>query len=117
MNAVIPPAEEDGAVDRWGNLRGDPQRVIDERHGDYFIKVMIYRYRDFFYYGYQLKVGTMIRQRAANVSGQVFKTPETARMAASLEIEKACAENKNVRKLFADFTMIRYSQGSLFGDE
>jgi hypothetical protein len=48
-----------------------------------------------FYYGFQVKIGTTIRQEAANINGRVFKTSEAARSAASIEIEKECGRNKN----------------------
>jgi hypothetical protein len=111
---IIPPAGETEECDRWGNLRGEPYQLIDERHGDFFIRIMIYRRGEAFYYGYQLRVGTMIRQRAANMGGEAYRTPAMARMAASIEIEALCGTNKNVKKLFTDFTRIRYNQGSLF---
>jgi hypothetical protein len=59
----------------------------------------------------------MICQKTANTAGEVFGAVETARTAASAEIERLCGTNKNVKKLFADFTRIRYSQRGLFGDD
>jgi hypothetical protein len=118
METAVPPAGESVAVDRWGNYRGDPKRIIEERHGDDFIRISIYWAADgVFRYGFQVKVGTMIRQKAANAAGDAFSTVELARMAASVEIEGLCGTNKNVKRAFADFTQIRYSQRGLFEED
>jgi hypothetical protein len=117
MDAVIPLAGEREGTDRWGNFRGDPFLIIEERHGGNFIKIMVYRAGNTYYYGYQVKMGGMIRQQAANAAGEAFSTPDLARMAASQHIEKLCGTNRNTRKLFVDFTRIRYSQGTLFSDD
>jgi hypothetical protein len=61
-------------------------------------------------------MGTMIRERAANIRSEVFGTADAARTAASREIEALCGTNKNVKKLFVDFGKIRYNQGMLFED-
>jgi hypothetical protein len=101
--------------DVWGNLRGDPYRLIEETCGENTIKVSIYKVDTRFYYGYQLKVGTLIRQKAANISAATHKTEGAAREAAGKEIEAVCAGNKNSKKFFADFTKIRYTEYDLFG--
>jgi hypothetical protein len=101
--------------DTWGNLRGDPKKVIEETQGDNTIKVMIYQVEGAYYYGYQLKVGTLIRQKAANISAAIYKSEGAAREAAGKEIEAVCAGNKNSKKFFADFTKIRYTEYDLFG--
>ena len=100
--------------DTWGNLRGDPQRLIEEAQGDNFIKVSIFKVGELFAYGYQLKVGTVIRQKAANIGGAVFKTEGSAREAAGKDIEAVCASNKNSKRYFADFQKIRYTDLELF---
>jgi hypothetical protein len=101
--------------DTWGNLHGDPQKLIEEAHGDNFVKVSIYQVGDFYALGFQLKVGTLIRQKAANIGGAVFKTPGAAREAAGKEIEAICAMNKNSKKFFAEFSKICYTECDLFG--
>jgi hypothetical protein len=101
--------------DTWGNLRGEPHNVIEETIGDNFIKVFIYHADAVYCYGFQLKVGTLIRQKAANISAAIYKTEGAAREAAGKEIEAVCAGNKNSTKFFADFTKIRYTEYDLFG--
>jgi hypothetical protein len=98
----------------WGNLRGDPVRIIEEAHGDNFVKVSIYQSGVSFAYGFQLKMGTVIRQRAANISGAVFKSEGSAREAAGKEVEAICATNKNSKKYFAEFSKIMYTDYDLF---
>jgi hypothetical protein len=116
----IPPEPDNNACDAWGNIRGEPSVVVEERHGDYYIKILVYCVDGLFYYSFQLKIGTMIRQKVANISDQAFKSPDAARSSASVEIERLCNTNKNTKKYFAEFIRIRYNQGSLFeelGDE
>jgi hypothetical protein len=100
--------------DVWGNLRNNPIQIIEEHHGDNFIKIFIYEYEHHFYYGYQLKVGTMIRQKLANVKDENYTSIDNIARAASAKIKTLCDTNKNVRKLFEDFTKIRYNQPELF---
>jgi hypothetical protein len=111
---LIIPIERKEDCDIWGNLRNNPARIIEERHGDNFINLFIYEYEHHFYYGYQLKVGTMIRQKLANVKDKNYPGSDIARVYASAEIKTLCDTNKNVRKLFEDFTKIRYNQPELF---
>jgi hypothetical protein len=101
--------------DIWGNLRGDPHKVIEETHEENTVKVFIYKVDTFFYYGYQLKVGTLLRQRAANIEALAYKTEWSAREAAGKEIEIICVGNKNSKKHFEEFTKIRYIEHDLFG--
>ena len=112
--SLIPHAPTDESYDTWGNIQGEPFCVIEERHGEYFVKIFIYCVENSFYYGYQINIKTMIRQKVASVNNRSFDSVDYARSAASIEIEKACNENKNVRKIFANFIQIRYNQGSLF---
>jgi hypothetical protein len=101
--------------DTWGNLRGDPKKVIEETQGDNTIKVMIYQVESVYCYGYQLKVGTLIRQKAANISAAIYKSEGAAREAAGKEIKIICDGNKNSKKYFKEFTQIRYTEYDLFG--
>jgi len=101
--------------DTWGNLRGDPCRVIEEAHDENAVKVLIYRVDNAFCYGYQLKMGTLIRQKAANIGGAIHKSEAAAREEAGNEIAAICETNKNSKKFFADFTKICYHQYDLFG--
>jgi hypothetical protein len=102
--------------DTWGNLRGEPCRVIEEAHGKNTVKVSVYRVDNAFCYGYQLKVGTLIRQKVANISGAIHNSEGRARTAAGNEIAAICDTNKNSKKFFAEFTKIRYNEYDLFGD-
>ena len=102
--------------DTWGNLRGAPLKLIEEAHGENLIKVLIYQVDNFFTYGFQLKVGTVIRQKVANIGGATFKSEGSAREAAGKEIEAICATNKNSKKYFTDFLKIRYTDYELFGE-
>jgi hypothetical protein len=101
--------------DTWGNLRGDPLKVIEEAHDGNTVKVLIYRVDDTFCYGYQLKMGTLIRQKAANIGEAIHKDEAAARKAAGNEIAAICETNKNSKKFFADFEKIHYNQYDLFG--
>ena len=101
--------------DTWGNLRGEPLQHIEEAQGDNFIKVSIFQVGDLFAYGFQLKVGTVIRQQVANIGGAIYKSAGAAREAAGREVEAICAANKNSKKYFADFQNIRYNNYDLFG--
>jgi hypothetical protein len=102
--------------DTWGNLRGEPLRVIEETHGNNFVKVLIYKPNDFFAYGFQLRVGTVIRQKAANIGGAIYKSEGEAREAAGVEIEAICAVNKNSKKYLVEFQNIRYNSYDLFSE-
>ena len=101
--------------DTWGNLRGEPDKIIEERHGDNSAKIFIYKIGELFCYGFQLKMGTIIRQKAANIGAAVYKTPGAAHEAAGNEIANICATNKNSKNYFADFVKIRYTDCDLFG--
>jgi len=110
----IPPAPPSESCDIWGNIQGEPVCMVEERHGECFVKVFIHRADGRFYYGYQISIKTMVRQKTANVNDRSFGSADSARSAASIEIERVCGTNKNVRKIFAHFVQIRYSQGILF---
>jgi len=112
--SLIPHVPTGESCDTWGNIQGEPFSVIEERHGDWYVKIFIYRVQNRYYYGYQINIKTMIRQKTASVNNRSFDSVDYARSAASIEIERACNENKNARKIFADFVQIRYNQGSLF---
>ena len=98
----------------WGNLRGDPALVIDEAHDSNFVKISIYNVDGLFAYGFQLKMGTIIRQKTANIGGAIYKSEGAAREAAGKEVEAICATNKNSKKYFAEFQKIRYNDYDLF---
>jgi len=101
--------------DVWGNLRGEPVLSISEAHGTNFINIFIYKVGDLFSFGYQFHVGTILRQKKANISRAVYKTEGAAREAAGNEVEAICATNKNSKKYFAEFQKIKYTDYDLFG--
>jgi hypothetical protein len=96
-------------------LHGDPHKLIEEIHGENCIRVFIYQVDMLFYYGYQLKVGTLLRQKVANIGAIAYKTGGAAREAAGKEIEIICGGNKNSKKYFEEFAQIRYTEYDLFG--
>lgn len=105
------------AFDAWGNLRGSPVLTVEEAQGDNFINIFIYKWCDLFIFGYQLKVGTILRQHKANIGDMAYKTEGAAREAAAMAIEAICATNKNSKKYFAEFQKIRYTEYDLFGGQ
>jgi hypothetical protein len=99
----------------FGNLTGAPIASIEENRGDNFAKIFLYEDAGGYIYGYQAKIGKVIRQKSANIADERFHTREAARTAAEKEIEKLCSSaNKNTRNLFADFNVIRRNQPELF---
>ena len=101
--------------DTWGNLRGEPFLTIEEAHAANYVNIYIYKVDELFAYGYQLKVGTILRQKKANISGAIYKTDGAAREAAGNEVSAICATNKNSKKYFAEFQKIKYTDYDLFG--
>jgi len=112
--SLIPHAPSNESCDTWGNIQGEPFCVIEERHGDWFVKIFIHHVESRYYYGYQINIKTMVRQKTASVNDRSFDSADYTRSLASIEVERICNENKNVKKIFADFIQIRYNQGSLF---
>jgi hypothetical protein len=103
--------------DKWGNLRTPPIEIIEERHHDNFIKIFIHKYNACFLYGYQIKIETLIDQKSANINGTNYSALDAARRAAVFEIENICTAHRTARKMFADFTKIRYNQPELFTED
>jgi hypothetical protein len=100
--------------DIWGNLRIPPTQVIEERHEENYIKIFLYQNSDTFLYGYQIKVGSLLRQKTANITNKGYKTIDLARLYAENEIKTICNGNKTARKVFAEFIKIRYNHPELF---
>jgi hypothetical protein len=115
-DGVIGQSCPDGPdYDQWGNVRADPVKVIEEAHGENFIKIFIYKApRDSYFFGFQLKIEKVVRQKRANIADQPHRGPESARMAARDMIIDICKKNHGIKRLFADFTVIRYNQPELF---
>ena len=104
----------DNNFDQWGNLKGEPIRIVEEHHGDNFIRIYIHEANGLFAYGFQLKMGTVIRQTPANIGGAIFASEKMARIAASKEVEAVCSSNKNSKKIFSEFQNILHCGYSLF---
>ncbi|GHU35006.1 hypothetical protein FACS1894172_16120 [Spirochaetia bacterium] len=101
-------------VDTWGNLRGDPVKTIQETHDNDFIEVIIYKGDKLFYYGYSLRLGTLILRKAANIKNESYLTAEAARSHACKEIQEVCTRSRNAQKAIVNFTRIWVQQGELF---
>jgi len=105
---------ESDFYDKWGNLKGTPVKTIEENHGENFIKIFIYQCQDNFYFGFQLKIDRLIRQKRANIADSPMRGADDSRTAAQNLIIEICKKNKVVKKTFAEFTIIRYNQPELF---
>lgn len=111
--------------DAWGNLKGPPIKTVDEYHGDDFIKIFVYRYDDMsddsclgrpadYYFGFQIKIDKLVRQKTANIADKPSRSVDEARIEARDIIINICRKNRAIRRLFADFLIIRYNQPELF---
>jgi hypothetical protein len=101
--------------DQWGNIKADPVKIIEETHGENFIKVFIYKaHGDSYFFGFQLKIDKVVRQKRANIADPHHRGPDSARAAARDMIIDICKKNHGIKRLFADFTVIRYNQPELF---
>lgn len=112
FNAVSIPESARQLCDIWGNFI-NPLKTIEQNHGKNFIKVFIYGFEDHFYFGYQLKLEKLIREKKANISDIFFSTEEKARKAARNELTGLATETK-LRKVFITFDKICYNQPELF---
>jgi hypothetical protein len=109
-----PPEAENGDCDAWGNIRLDPVKTIEEAHGGNFVKIFIYEYRGAYFFGFQIKIEKVIRQKRANVQDLPLKALEAARKAARGMIIRICKENHVIKRLYTDFAVIGYNQPELF---
>ena len=110
--------------DTWGNLKGPPEKTIDEYHGENFIKIFIYKYTSIstvaggreadYHFGFQIKIERLVRQKRANIADPPMRGADEARLAARNMIVDVCKKNRAIKRLFADFTIIRYNQPELF---
>jgi hypothetical protein len=101
-------------TDIYGNFRAVPEQIIEERHNGDFIKISIYKNESGFYYGYQIKIAAMVKQKTANIKEKTYRSADAACMYAVLEIERICMAHRTVRKVYVNFTKIRHSQRELF---
>jgi hypothetical protein len=102
------------SLDQWGNLRLQEEKVIEEIHGQNFIRIFIYKYNEQFFYGFQIKIGKLVRQKKANINDPPMQSTEAAREAARKQIIGICKTGHAIKKLFNDFTVIQYNQPELF---
>ena len=124
FNAPQISMSESEHYDQWGNLKGAPIKTIDEYHGESFIKIFIYQYLSIvsaasgrtadYFFGFQLKLGQLIRQKRANIADRPIRSIDEARVAARNMIVDICRKNKATKSIFAEFTIIRYNQPELF---
>jgi hypothetical protein len=101
-------------LDQWGNLRLQAEKVIEETHGQNFIKILIYKYNEQYFYGFQIKIEKLVRQKKANIGDPPLQSTEAARAAAREQIIGICKAGHAIKKAFNDFTVIRYNQPELF---
>jgi hypothetical protein len=99
--------------DAWGNFLKEPLKTIEENHDGNFINVFIYEHEKLFYFGYQLKLGKIIRQKKAAIFDRPLETIDTARRAAQDELKSFVSERK-LKKVFIYFDKICYNQPELF---
>ncbi|GHU66519.1 hypothetical protein FACS189447_07550 [Spirochaetia bacterium] len=99
--------------DAWGNFTMNPLKTIEENHDGNFINVFIYQYENCFYYGYQLKLNKIIKQKKASVFDPPIEAEEKARRAAQEDLKRLVSERK-IKKVFLYFDKICYNQPELF---
>jgi hypothetical protein len=112
FNAVSIPESARPLCDIWGNFV-NPLKTIEQNHGNNFIKVFIYGFESRFYFGYQLKLEKLIREKKANVFDVFYDTEENAWKAARYGLIGVATETK-LRKALVDFDKICYNQPELF---
>jgi hypothetical protein len=105
---------ENPDYDTWGNIRLQAEKVIEENHGQNFIKILIYQYNKEYFYGFQIRIEKLIRQKKANISDLPLGSTEAAREAAREQIIELCKMGHAIKKAYNDFTVIRYNQLELF---
>jgi hypothetical protein len=108
------PAAGGGDYDAWGNIKKNPAKAEKERHNEDFINIFLYQLQDNWYYGYQLKIDKLARQKKANISDPAFGSPGGARREAIKTIIRLCRENRAIKRLFAEFAIAEYNQLELF---
>jgi hypothetical protein len=107
-----PPLE--GETNAFGAITLDPMRTIVESHNKNFVRIFLYECAGRFYYGFQLKIDRIIRQKRANVADISYDEAEDARLAARNEILGICDSSRFIRDIFEDFVTIIYNQPELF---
>jgi hypothetical protein len=116
LGEEIPPEVMPAYCDKWGNIRKEPERTIEENHGLNFIKIFIYEHGGLFFFGYQIKIEKLIRQKTGNIKNASFETIEAARIGAREELKNAIfkTRSRGVKMQFANFVKVYYNQPELF---
>lgn len=116
-----PLMPESEFYDKWGNLKIPPIKIIEENHGENSIKIFIYQYQAEgenspvnYYFGFQLKIEKLIRQKRANIADSPMRGIDDSRASAQNLILEMCKKNKIAKRTFAEFSIIRYNQPELF---
>jgi hypothetical protein len=116
LGEEIPPETMPAYCDKWGNIRKEPERIIKENHGPNFIKIFIYEHTGLFFFGYQIRIEKLIRQKTGNIKNAGFETMEAARMGAREELKSVIFKTRShgVKMQFANFVKVYYNQPELF---
>jgi hypothetical protein len=112
FTAVSIPEAARPLCDIWGNFI-KPIKTIEQNHGNDFIKIFIYDFESRFYFGYQLKLKKVIREKRGNIADIPIDTEEKTRKAAKDELINLVMETK-LQKVFISFDKICYNQPELF---
>ena len=99
--------------DAWGNIKLQPE-TIAERHGDNFVSIAIYKIDSNYYFGYQIKLVSVLVNKAGNISGKKYQSADAARLAACLEMRNIIQKNRAARKAVSDFKIVVPEQLELF---
>jgi hypothetical protein len=99
--------------DSWGNIKKEPLKVLEETHGQDFIKIFVYQIETGFFFGYQLKLKKLIIQKQANIKDTPLEGEGPAIKAARKELTDLASENRLI-KTFIMFDTICYNQPELF---
>jgi hypothetical protein len=113
LSVLDNPRPPEGA-NAFGAILSDPVKTIIENHNKDFVRIYLYEFSGAYHFGYQLKVGRIIRQKLANIADPPLESAEAARMAARDEIKQICGSSRFVQNVFAGFTAIMYNQPELF---
>jgi hypothetical protein len=114
FSALDNPLPVSGGSNAFGLITAAPVKIIEEYNKKNHVKIFIYEISGAFYFGYQLKVERIIRQKPAKISDTALSSAEAARMAARDEIKAICGHSRFIRDIFEDFTVIKYNQMELF---
>ncbi len=89
--------------------------IFEESHGADFVNVHIFQLESGFYFGYQLKIKTLILQKNANIKDVPAETEQAARSAVRKELFSIISkQSKKLLETFLSFDRICYNQPELF---